>query len=188
MIFKLLIFLITLSTPLELDWSKKHTIPPQIPGYNYVYGDIYWDPMIYFGHEDLVGLETEIHIFFAYNKKIAKALLILGPEGLTDYNCIKKFKKVVSLLNIKYGDYQYITEVREPLLEDLLSASVCYSIKVGSHNIRVFWAGPIYNIEAMLLGDPDALYIEISYHIANRVRSHDKKHRTIILKKLSKEL
>jgi hypothetical protein len=188
MIFKLLIFLIALSTPLELDWSKKHTIPPQIPGYNYIYGDVYWDPMVYFGYDDLVGLETEIHLFFAHNKKIAKALLILGPEGLDDYNCIKKFEKVVSLLIFKYGKYQYMSEVKEPLLEDLLSSSTCYSMKVGSHNMRIFWIGPQYNIEAMLFGDSGGLYIEISYRISNRAKSHDKKQRTIFLKKLSKEL
>ena len=188
MIFKLIIFLAAISNPLGLDWSKKYTVPPEISGYNYFYGDIYWDPMVYYGHEDLMGMETEAHIFFAYSKKIAKTLLILGPAGLTDHNCIRKFKQVASYLNYKYGKYRYMTESIDPELKDLLAGSICYPMRVGSHNIRVFWVGPVYNIEAKLFGDRDGLYIEISYHISNRIKSYDKKQRTIILKKLSKEL
>ena len=188
MIFKLITLITILSSPLDLDWSKQHTIPPELTGYRYYYGDIFWDPVVYYGSEDLLGLETEIHLYFGSNKKVAKALLILGPEGMNDYNCTKKFEKVIYFLNQKYGRFEYITEVKEPILKDLLSSTICYPMRVGSHNIRAYWFSQRYNIDAVLHGDTGGLYIEISYQNRNRIKNHDSKQKNKIFKRLSKEL
>jgi len=184
---KYLIILLLFPQPLGLDWEKKHTTLPNIDGYKYFYGDIYWDPVVYYGTEDLLGLETEIHIHFG-SKKITRAFLILGPSGLNNRNCLIKYKEVVKVLSQKYGNYRHTTERVDPLIEELIYSSRCYTTRLGMYQVRTHWSHKDRIIEASLLGDSDGLYIEISYIDLNRSKQNEIKEKNKIFKKLSKEL
>ena len=161
--YYLLTFLF-LSAPLGLDWKKDYKTDqiPKIEGYRYYYGDISWGQIVYLGNDDIIGLETEIHLNFI-RKAITSAVLILGPSGLGDYNCMKKYKDLLDLLNHKYGHYKKIHEVKDPLIDDLIFSTTCYPMKVGLHEIRTLWNFDKFSIEALLFGDDDGYYIEITY-------------------------
>ena len=184
---KYLIILLMFPKPLGLEWNKENKILPQIEGYKYYYGDTYWDPVVYYGTEDLLGLETEIHLYFV-NKRISKAILILGPAGLDDYNCLVKYKEVIKVLSKKYGRYNHTTEKKNPLIDELIYSSSCYTVKLGLYQASTHWAHKGFSIEALLLGDDDGVYIEISYISLNRVKQKKLKENKKIFKKLSKEL
>ena len=81
------------ATPVGINWDKVYKYYPNISGYSYYLGDIEWGTVIYISNEDILGLESELQVYFN-NKKVSKAILILGPEGLNDYNCVKKYKQV----------------------------------------------------------------------------------------------
>ena len=93
--------------PLGLEWDKKYQHLPNIEGYSYYYGDVGWGTIVYVGKQDLSGLETEIQLELAA-KKLVRARLILGPAGLSVFNCITKYRKIITLLNKKYGNYLII--------------------------------------------------------------------------------
>ena len=71
----------TMSAPLNLEWNKEHRIFEPPPGFRYYMGDLDWGQLVFIGTEDLLGLETELQLFFS-RKRIAKAILILGPNGI----------------------------------------------------------------------------------------------------------
>jgi hypothetical protein len=59
---------------------------------------------------------------------------------------------------------------------------------MGIETIRTHWKTPRYQIDAYLLGDPDGLYIEVTYTDRNRIKKYTKDQESKIIKKLSKEL
>ncbi len=162
--YLLAIILTSVISPMGLEWDKdyKNGDIPEIKGYQYYYGDVGWGQIVFIGKEDIIGLETEIQLDFLKNK-ISSAVLILGPAGLNDYNCIRKYKKMVQLLNRKYGNYRVINEVKDPMIDDLIASTVCYPIRVGMQEIKTLWRTKKYAIEALLFGDEDGYYIEIVY-------------------------
>jgi len=91
--FKIFVATILLSTPLGLSWQSKQPDIPRIEGYQYYYGDRNWGTIVYLSKQDIIGLESELQLIFL-GKKISSAILILGPAGLNDYNCIRKYKKI----------------------------------------------------------------------------------------------
>jgi len=184
---KYLILSLFLSSPLGINWKDQHSLIPVIPDYNYYYGDMYWNPVTYLGTRTFLGLETEIQLYFN-NKKISKVLLILGPKGMNEYDCKRKYKKVIAFMNKKYGHYQHLEEMKEVEIDDLVFSAKCYPMLLGLHTIKTHWNTTEYMIEASLFGDSGGLYIEIIYINKNRIKNHTKKENKKILEKLSKEL
>ena len=171
------------SIPLGLDWSKKHSDYPTIKNYKYYYGDVPWGLVIYLGLQDIIGLETEMQLSFA-NRKISRAVLILGPAGLNDENCVAKYKKVVTLYNTKYGHYRYQKVLKDPLLDDLLYLSACYPMRKELYSIDTYWHNKRFKIKASVFGDQDGLYIEIVYTNLNLSKDLDRVQIEKILKEI----
>ena len=163
--FTILALLLTSSAfsyPLDIDVNKEHKIPLAIEKFRYWYGDIEYGYLIYLGTTDIAGFETELHLRFL-KKKVSKVLLILGPAGISNYNCLKKYKDVLALLNKKYGHFVYQKVTKDPMIEELVSFSACTPIKIELHTIETYWKLKDLEIVATLLGDEDGLYIEIEY-------------------------
>jgi hypothetical protein len=163
-----LIFFLT--QPLGLSWNKKHGDDIEIEGYNYYFGSVTWGLIVYIGKEDIIGAETELQVEYS-SKKMATALLILGPAGLNVHNCIAKYKKMVSLLNGKYGKYRFRHEVKDPLANDLITVSACDAIGAGLREVRTFWHTPTHMIEATVIGDEGEYFIEVSYKNLSMVKA-----------------
>ena len=151
------------ASPLNLDVTIQHTKIPEIPGFRYWYGDITtWKKLIFIGTEDIEGFETELQLKFR-NKKIVNAVFILGPAGLDDENCIKSYKKIIKLLNKKYGHFRNQIIEKDPLIEDLISVSVCHPIQAGLYIPTTVWVHKDKRITAVLLGEDGQFFIEIEY-------------------------
>ena len=130
-----------------------------------------------------MSLESEAQIIF-YNRKISEVLLILGPEGLNDYNCLIKYKKVVSLLSEKYGSKKYILDEKDPAVEELVYFSGCKPFTIGLRKITTIWHSNGYIIEAKILGEYQEYFIEIRY-IRSKIEKESKREQKIkIMKKL----
>ena len=171
------------ATPVGINWDKVYKYYPNISGYSYYLGDIEWGTVVYISKEDILGLESELQVYFN-NKKISKAVLILGPEGLNDYNCVKKYKQVTKYLNQKYGNYRYIKEKKDPIINDLIVSSICYSMALGLYEVTTYWLYQNYYIECKLIGDYEGYYIETTYINNNRIRKYNQKQKNKIIKKL----
>ena len=151
------------AAPFQIDTVNKHTeVPREIPGFRYWYGDVNYGLIIYSGTEDLGGFETELHLMFQ-NKLITSILLILGPGGLDDENCMREYKKVLKIMNSKYGHYTFQRVEKDPLMDELLTVSVCHPIQVGLYLATTTWQLKGQTIEVTLVGDDDGFGIEIEY-------------------------
>ena len=60
----LLSFSFFLASPLSLQWDNKYNTIPEIEDYQYYYGSIPWGQVIYIGTEDILGMESEVQLFF----------------------------------------------------------------------------------------------------------------------------
>jgi len=147
--------------PLGLSWQKVHVKSPKIENHTHYRGTVSSGPVVYLG-KNMLDLETELQLYFV-NKKMSDALLILGPTGLDDFNCLKKYKLVVNLLNKKYGHFRNQVETRDPLAEDLVTFEYCNSLKIGTVGLQTYWKKADFNITADLLGDDEGFYIHIYY-------------------------
>jgi len=172
-----------LSAPLSLEWGKEHKHHPELKKYKYYYGDIQWGKIIYIGLEDIAGMETELHLKF-HSKKIASVSLLLGPQGLNEHNCFKKYKRVVKIFNYKYGKYNFRRVTKDPIIEDLIHLSVCTPVLAGVYDIDTVWSTPDYQIVASMFGDEEGVYIEIEYTNLSRA----KKHKQSKLVEISKDI
>ena len=181
-IITFLTFSIAMVSPLGVSWDNQHEKVPEISGYKYYYGDVLWGKIIYFGTEDILGMESEIHLFFD-RKKITKAILILGPAGINEWNCIQKYKRVQKLISEKYGKFNYISEKKDPIINDLLTTYTCYPVRLGIHEINTYWDADNYKIQLSLIGDDDGYYIETTYVHKNREKNRSKKQKKKTLKK-----
>ena len=176
-LFVLLFFPVALSysnpKPVEIDLKQDFTIPPEIKKFRYWYGDIDYGIMIYLGTEDVSGFETELHLSFS-NRSLSSILLILGPAGVDSFNCIKKYKKVVSLLNKKYGNFTFKSETKDPLIEDLISETVCDPVRLALYSVKTFWSVQETRIISSLIGDQEGFYIEIEYIYSDKSKQKPK--------------
>ena len=161
---KIILSFIILTSPLGLDWDKNYSTspPPNLEGYVQYYGSVKSGEIVYVGTKELISLETEAQILF-YNRKISEVLLVLGPEGLNSYNCLRKYKKVVSLISEKYGSKSYVLDEKDPAVEELIYFSVCRPLLVGLRQITTIWHSGGYIIEAKILGEYQEYFIEIRY-------------------------
>lgn len=173
----------TQNTPLGLDWKREYTIFEPPPGFRYYMGDLDWGELVFVGTEDLLGAETELQLFFV-KKRIAKATLILGAEGIDIHNCILKYKAVVRWLNKKYGHFQYEQLERDPLVDELIYVSVCEPVRMGMLHIKNTWSSKDLIIYSALVGDEDGFYVEIEYIVRSLRKDHRQVKKDKILKRL----
>ncbi len=166
-----------LSNPLKIDDNKVYRSPPKIEGFKYWYGQVRSGEIIYLGEKFIAGFETELQLRFSKNK-IVKRLLILGPAGIDEGNCIKKYKQVIAVLNEKYGHYKYQKTIKDPLADDLVTSSICVKIRHGLFDIVTKWTPGGYTIISTIIGDSDGYVIEIEY--ARRFPSNKKNLKKIL--------
>jgi len=178
----ILLIFVALLSPLSLDWNNKHTIPPEIKSYKYYFGDTAWGLVVYLG-EDLDEMETELQLMYTATH-LSSALLVLGPIGLNNINCLKKYKSIVGVLNKKYGHFKHRRETKDPLIEELLLSGFCNSTRTGLYEVHTFWRKGRFGIEAVLVGDEEGIYIHITYSNLKFVHLHKKQERKKILKRL----
>lgn len=158
--------LLCLALPFGLDKNKEYKDSPRIEGFKRSFGDVDYGKTYYLG-EDIAGFETELQITYGSSGLVNSALLILGPSGIDSYNCIIKYKEILSLLSKKYGSYSYIREKKDPLADEMVSLSVCGPVRVGLHEFEAFWKLSEMAISAKLIGDSDGYYVEINYTFRN---------------------
>ena len=165
---------ITMAIPLDLNLTKKYNMVPEVEGFRYWYGDISWGKVIYLGKEDLAGFQTELHLDFS-SKLITTALLILGPAGLDDENCIIEYERITRLINKKYGHFKYKIVEKDPIMDDLIAFSACHPISVGLYTISTIWKLNAVKITSVLIGDDEGFTIEIEYKFRPKIKRKTKK-------------
>jgi len=151
----------TPSKPLNLPWAQ--IVPDsfrEVPGWRYYYGDSSWGFMVFYG--DAFNMESELQIRFV-QKKISNATLILGPQGLTDYGCMKTYKEVVRLLTVKYGKSSQVKITESEIKEDLIYSSICRPIRVGLFTHETLWNLKNFFVVASIYGDDVDIFIEVEY-------------------------
>lgn len=179
----LLLWVVTLMDPLGLSWQEQHNEPPKIENYRYLYGDVDYGLSVYTSKEDSVFLiESEIQVYY-FAKRISKALLILGPAGIDDDNCLEKHNNIVGLLNKKYGHYKHREVQKDPIARDLFYTSVCKPVQLGLYEIKTVWKLDDYRIVVDFFGAEDGYFIEIEY--TNLKKEKDRK-KSIIKNMLEK--
>ena len=163
--------MVSLAIPFGLDKQKKYPRSeiPQVEGFKYYFGDVEYGKIVYLGTKDLSGYETELQVVFGETDKVQSALLVLGPTGIDESNCIVKYKEVVSQLSAKYGSYTYLKEVKDPIIKDLIGPP-CAPVRVGIHEVDTMWKLEDMIISAKLVGDDFGFYIEIEYIFNNNRR------------------
>jgi hypothetical protein len=171
------------ASPLGLNWEADYRLIQKVEGYQYLYGDTGWGTVIYSGTEDVLGIETELQLHYAA-RKISKAILILGPAGINNYNCIAKHSKLIKLLNEKYGHYKFRKMERDSLADDLFFTSRCKVIQQGLLTVSTVWRAGDYKIVTTLLGDDEGLYIEIEYLKLSLQKIKSKQDKAKVKKKL----
>ena len=170
------------ATPLDLPWGKqvsKHF--SEVPGFNYFYGDTTWGEIIFTGQ--LAEMEAELQLSFS-NRYIVKAILVFGPGGITESNCLIRYKQMVKLLNVKYGHYYYREKVEDPLVEDLLYSSKCTPFIAGLRDVVTYWQIKDFKIMITLWGDDEDAFIVIEYWYTPRLKEAERQTRRKLLKKL----
>ena len=100
---------------------------------------------------------------------LSKAIIILGPAGIDSHDCLRRYKEALGLLNKKYGHFVYQKTIKDPLVDDLVSFSVCTPVKIGLYTVETYWKTKGFRIIATLLGDDEGIYIEIEYIFTNRL-------------------
>jgi len=156
------LLLLSPPVPLSLPWGEEHRDQVYLKDYRYFFGDPQWGTVVYLGKEDLLGLETEIQLEYV-DRKLSSALLVLGPAGLNEINCIKRYKKVIGFLNEKYGHYRHQNITKDPLIEELVAYRPCHPVRAELYEIKTIWVIPTFRIEAELVGDEEGFYIQIEY-------------------------
>ena len=164
LVVTILFFLCPAATaaPLELDLNKNYNSLPKIQNYKYWFGDISWGTVVYLRSPDLEEFETELQISFE-GKKISQILFVLGPSGLNVVNCFDKHKKMVKVLNKKYGHFLFKKIIKDPLMEDLFYMNVCSPVLVGLYEVQTLWRTKEMAITMALFGDEEYIFIEVEY-------------------------
>ena len=188
MIHILLAILLMTPPPLGLNWDKKIDTSNKlsIQDYRYYTGKITPGPLVYLGASTLMGMETELQLFIA-DGLLTRAILILGPKGLDDENCLQKFNIHVKLLSGKYGKPAFKKTETSFLEEELFYTHECYLYRRELKRKRVFWKTKKFNIETMLIGDSEGFYIETVYTNRKVSKLNFEKNRKIIYRKISRK-
>ena len=152
-----------LAIPFGLEKSKTYRLPPEVQDFRYWFGDVTYGKIFYLGKKDISGFETELHLDFSSSGLVQSATLILGPAGIDSTNCIARYKEVVKLLNDKYGQFKYVREVKDPIVDDLVTDTVCDPVRIEANEIETTWKHKDMTIKATLLGDEEGFYVEVEY-------------------------
>ena len=153
----------SIAIPFGLEKSKTYKLPPEVQDFRYWFGDVTYGKIFYLGKKDISGFETELHLDFSSSGLVQSATLILGPSGIDNINCIARYKEVVKLLNRKYGQFKYVKEVRDPIVNDLVTDTVCDPVRIEAYEIITTWIHKDMTIMATLLGDEEGFYVEVEY-------------------------
>ena len=162
----LIIALLSLSTtalgsPIGLPWGKKvdkHF--KKAKGLRYIYGSVIQGEIVYRGEID--GVETEVQATFT-DEYVSRVITILGPSGLSLFNCQSSYNKIVDLLNKKYGHFVF-TKLRESSeIADLIHSNRCRPLMLGMREVTTYWKTKNLRITATLWGNEENIYIELEY-------------------------
>ena len=149
--------------PLGLPWGVKVERHFQaLDGYRYELGDVSWGRM-YFEGKIQAGIESELLVLFTTDGKIERAYLTLGPIGISEMNCISRYREVITALSLKYGPSIGAVVTRDSIIEDLIFVSECYAIAVGVAVTRTMWKVGDFEITASIFSDFRDILIEIEY-------------------------
>ena len=182
--FGYVLWFVTMMDPLGLIWNQPYNEPAQIENYRYLYGDVDYGISVHASKEDNFLLaESEIQVYY-FAKKISKALLILGPAGINDDNCLAKHNEVIGLLSKKYGHYKFREVRKDPLADDLFYTTRCKPVRLGLYEVKTTWISKDYRIIVDFFGDDDGYLIEIEYANITKEDSRRKSVIENILKKL----
>ena len=155
------------SSPLNLEWGVKSTDNPTgrpiIQSYVYMYGEPAYGKIRYVGKEPVFDMSNEIILYFV-ESRLSSAMLILGPDGLGEYNCVKKYKEVIKGLSRKYGHHKHSEKETDPLIYDLIFVNKCHAVKLGLEFISHKWVTKDFRIQSFLYGDEETIFIEIEYY------------------------
>lgn len=152
-----------LAIPINIKKGAVYKLPPELHGFRYYYGDVKYGRMVYIGDLDVSGFETELQLNLTSSGKITSYTLILGPAGIDGQNCMRRYKEVLKMLNGKYGAYKQVKVVKDPIIDDLVTDTVCDPIRIGAYEVQHFWKLKEMGIASKLLGDSEGFYIEIDY-------------------------
>jgi len=172
--------------PMNLPWGKSVSHPLGrliLADYHYMFGDPSWGQVRYISKEDINGMPGELVVYYA-DTKLSSALLILGSAGLTESNCVKKYKETISFLNKKYGNFKYQSHVVDPDIDDLIFSKRCHAIKIGMESISTRWVYKNFRIESFLFGDEGGLFIEIEYVLLDLEKKEKEAEAKRILRRL----
>jgi hypothetical protein len=151
-------------SPLNLNWGQKVKHPSgitQIENYTYAYGDPGWGQVRYYSKEDVIGLSTELVLYYSYGKLTSAALIFLN---VNEINCIEKYKEITKTLEFKYGKFINRIEVKDPIVHDLIFYSPCIPIKIGINSVVTKWKNKQFRIESYLFGDENSINVEVEYY------------------------
>ena len=163
----------TAAEPVQKNIGRVYSNTPKIEKFKKYYGSVQSGFLVFLGTEDIEGLETEIHLYFV-NRKLKKVIMILGPRGIGENNCLERYRKIVQVLNRKYGKYSHQHIHSDTLMNDLVTMSRCAPIKNQLYKITNYWSNKNLDIVSELVGDDFGFYVEIEYSESDK-RSISKK-------------
>ena len=181
-IFLILFFLLG-SPPLGLDWNKTLEDIPKIEQYKYWFGDLNWGRAVYLGEDFFLDMQAEITVSFV-SGKIDSAILILGPGGLHEANCMAKYKEVNEYLTRKYGSRKILKSTEDPIIDDMIYYRECYAIKAGLKQYETSWHWKDFQVTSVVFADDGDIYIEIEYIKVPLRKKKNKQEIKNIIKKL----
>ena len=92
---------------------------------------------------------------------MAKAILILGPAGISLHNCMEKYRKIISFLTKKYGPFKRERVTKDNIADDLVNQTVCAAINADVYMVDTDWELPDFILNASIVGEDGEFYIEI---------------------------
>ena len=75
-------------------------------------------------------------------------------------------------------------ERKDPIIDDLIGTSVCYTTALGLYEVSTYWTHGKYLIECKLIGDYEGYYIEVTYIDNNKIKKYNQNQKNKIMKKL----
>ena len=66
-------------------------------------------------------------------------------------------------MNDKYGQFKYVREVKDPIVDDLVTDTACDPVRIEAYEIVTTWKRKDMTIKATLLGDEEGFYVEVEY-------------------------
>ena len=173
--------------PLNLKWgtgpADKRIGRPVLDGYQYNFGSPEYGQIRYSGKSDIFDMTSEVILYYV-NQRLSSALLILGPSGINEDNCVAKYKQVINGLNKKYGFFRHSSKETDPLIHDLIFVKKCHAIKLGMEFVTHKWYLKNFRIESYLYGDEETIFIDIEYYYLFLEKKEKEKNLIKNIKKL----